>query len=122
RDGGRVADRAVERLELPDGRAAQDSFDAQRVWRRRAGGERKSDEEQGADHSTSTASSSSALRSRALPITNGSAQSSVTTAGARFSGDQRYRYRLWRRWSPSPVIGLCMLKPFRADASRDGPT
>ena len=46
----------------------------------------------------------------------------MTTAGARFSGDDRYRYRLWRRWSPGPVIGFCMLNPSTAAASRDDPT
>ena len=46
----------------------------------------------------------------------------MTTAGARFSGDHRYRYRLWRRWSPGPVVGFCMLNPSTADASRDDPT
>ncbi|MDP9281764.1 MAG: DUF1643 domain-containing protein [Chloroflexota bacterium] len=44
-------------------------------------------------------------------------------AGAIFSSDRRYRYRLWRRWDRSrPAIAFCMLNPSTADARRDDPT
>lgn len=44
-------------------------------------------------------------------------------AGATFSRDRRYRYRLWRRWDPSrPVVAFCMLNPSTADEQRDDPT
>ena len=44
-------------------------------------------------------------------------------AGARFSRDRRYRYRLWRRWDRSrPSIAFCMLNPSTADQRSDDPT
>jgi hypothetical protein len=44
-------------------------------------------------------------------------------AGATFSRDRRYRYRLWRRWDRSlPVVAFCMLNPSTADEKRDDPT
>jgi len=44
-------------------------------------------------------------------------------AGATFSRDRRYRYRLWRRWDLSlPVVAFCMLNPSTADEQRDDPT
>ncbi|HKY50413.1 MAG TPA: DUF1643 domain-containing protein [Candidatus Limnocylindria bacterium] len=45
------------------------------------------------------------------------------SAGARFSRDRRYRYRLWRRWDRSrPSIAFCMLNPSTADERSDDPT
>lgn len=45
------------------------------------------------------------------------------SAGALFSRDRRYRYRLWRRWDPSlPAVAFCMLNPSTADESADDPT
>ena len=45
------------------------------------------------------------------------------SAGARFSRDRRYRYRLWRRWDPSrPVVAFCMLNPSTADERSNDPT
>ena len=45
------------------------------------------------------------------------------TAGATFSRDRRYRYRLWRCWDRSrPVVVFCMLNPSTADEQRDDPT
>ena len=44
-------------------------------------------------------------------------------AGATFSDDRVYRYRLWRIWSEvEPVVGFCMLNPSTADPRQpDGP-
>ncbi len=41
------------------------------------------------------------------------------TAGAIFSPDRRYRYALWRQWSPGPpalTISFVLLNPSTADA------
>lgn len=44
-------------------------------------------------------------------------------AGADFSADRLYRYRLWRRWSPfGGSLGFIMLNPSKADARQDDPT
>jgi hypothetical protein len=44
-------------------------------------------------------------------------------AGALFSRDRRYRYRLWRRWDRSRLrIAFCMLNPSTADERSDDPT
>jgi hypothetical protein len=42
--------------------------------------------------------------------------------GAVLSDDGVYRYRLWRRWSPSKAMAFVMLNPSTADAERDDPT
>lgn len=45
------------------------------------------------------------------------------SAGALFSHDRRYRYRLWRRWDRTrPLIAFCMLNPSTADERTDDPT
>lgn len=44
-------------------------------------------------------------------------------AGATLSEDDRYRYRLWRRWDDSlPTVGWIMLNPSTADATQDDAT
>lgn len=44
-------------------------------------------------------------------------------AGATFSRDRRYRYRLWRIWDRSlGIVAFVMLNPSTADATRDDPT
>jgi hypothetical protein len=44
-------------------------------------------------------------------------------AGAIFSSDRRYRYRLWRRWDDlRPIVAFCMLNPSTADEKHDDPT
>lgn len=43
-------------------------------------------------------------------------------SGASFSGDDTYRYRLWRRWDSGPVVTWVMLNPSTADATEDDPT
>jgi hypothetical protein len=44
-------------------------------------------------------------------------------AGATFSRDRRYRYRLWRRWDRTrPLVAFVMLNPSTADARHDDPT
>ncbi|MFY0638676.1 MAG: DUF1643 domain-containing protein [Maricaulis maris] len=44
-------------------------------------------------------------------------------AGATLSGDERYRYVLWRVWNPDqPSLLWVMLNPSTADASDDDPT
>ena len=42
--------------------------------------------------------------------------------GATLSGDQRYRYVLWRSWSDAPRILYVGLNPSTADALTDDPT
>lgn len=45
------------------------------------------------------------------------------SAGAEFSADERFRYRLWRRWAAAgPVHCWIMLNPSTADAERNDPT
>lgn len=45
------------------------------------------------------------------------------SAGARFSADRRYRYRLWRTWDATrPRVAFCLLNPSAADDRRDDPT
>ncbi|MGH2451997.1 MAG: DUF1643 domain-containing protein [Candidatus Limnocylindria bacterium] len=47
----------------------------------------------------------------------------AVSAGALFSRDRRYRYRLWRRWNPARrLIAFCMLNPSAADERSDDPT
>lgn len=44
-------------------------------------------------------------------------------AGAVFSADRRYRYRLWRVWEPSmPTVLFVMFNPSVADEGQDDPT
>ena len=43
-------------------------------------------------------------------------------AGARFSEDKVYRYRLWRCWGKEAPACFCMLNPSLADAMRLDPT
>src|SRR6266581_4728848 len=46
-------------------------------------------------------------------------------AGAIFSPDRRYRYALWRQWSPGPparTISWVLLNPSTADATKLDPT
>ncbi|MDR3639534.1 MAG: DUF1643 domain-containing protein [Isosphaeraceae bacterium] len=43
--------------------------------------------------------------------------------GARFSGDRRYRYALWRTWGAGrPLCNFVMLNPSTADETRDDAT
>lgn len=43
--------------------------------------------------------------------------------GAVFDESGKYRYRLWRRWSPGlPTICIIMLNPSTADCSQNDPT
>lgn len=44
------------------------------------------------------------------------------TRGATISADRQYRYNLWRRRAPGPVLGWIMLNPSTADANVDDPT
>lgn len=47
----------------------------------------------------------------------------TTPKGAVISGCKKYRYVLWRRWSPSkPLVNFVMLNPSKADAYADDPT
>lgn len=44
-------------------------------------------------------------------------------AGATFSDDRTYRYRLWRIWSEiEPAVAFCMLNPSTADETKEDPT
>jgi hypothetical protein len=46
-----------------------------------------------------------------------------TALGAIVSDDQRFRYRLWRRWDDEkPVMAFIMLNPSTADGTVDDPT
>jgi hypothetical protein len=46
-----------------------------------------------------------------------------SVSGAVFSGDRKYRYRLWRIWDASlPAVLFVMLNPSQADEHRDDPT
>lgn len=45
-----------------------------------------------------------------------------TAAGAVLSADERYRYRLWRRWGSGPLMAFIGLNPSTADARRDDQT
>jgi len=45
-----------------------------------------------------------------------------TDAGADFSADRRYRYRLWRRWSDAKPACFCMLNPSTANETELDPT
>ena len=45
-----------------------------------------------------------------------------TAAGALFSPDCRFRYRLWRRWGTGPLCVWVMLNPSTADANKDDNT
>lgn len=42
--------------------------------------------------------------------------------GATLSDDDRYRYDLWRRWAPGPLMGWIMLNPSTGDADQDDHT
>jgi len=42
--------------------------------------------------------------------------------GAVLSGDRKYRYALWRRWSSKPYVLFVGLNPSTADEKEDDPT
>ncbi len=42
--------------------------------------------------------------------------------GASLSSCERYRFRLYRRWSQAPIVTFIMLNPSTADALADDPT
>jgi hypothetical protein len=46
----------------------------------------------------------------------------MTEAGAKFSRCRRWRYLLWRRWSPGPVANFLMLNPSTADEVKLDPS
>lgn len=51
-----------------------------------------------------------------MPVTN-------QGIGATFSPDRRYRYLLWRMWSPAmPVANFVLLNPSTADETVNDPT
>eukprot|EP00955_Chlamydomonas_euryale_P054230 355746-Chlamydomonas_euryale.AAC.2 len=47
---------------------------------------------------------------------------SVIERAASFSRCRRYRYALWRRWSPGPYVMFICLNPSTADERMDDPT
>ncbi len=46
----------------------------------------------------------------------------ILEAGAEFSRDRVYRYRLWRRWTDGPCLMVIGLNPSTADETNDDPT
>lgn len=48
--------------------------------------------------------------------------SALLSSGAEFSPDRVYRFRLWRRWEPGPMLMVVGLNPSTADESVDDPT
>lgn len=46
----------------------------------------------------------------------------LLASGATFGGEDRYRYRLWRRWAPGPIVPFIMLNPSTADGQTNDPT
>lgn len=46
----------------------------------------------------------------------------VAEAGADFSPDRRYRFRLWRRWGEAAPACFCMLNPSTANETELDPT
>ncbi|MCA3105646.1 MAG: DUF1643 domain-containing protein [Rhodocyclaceae bacterium] len=63
------------------------------------------------------------VHGRAPPRKGGAGAAARVSAGATFSRDRQYRYRLWRYWdlSRAPLL-MIMLNPSTADEERNDPT